>query len=129
MDLLPHFEILISFGSLCRSAIDHHRHSTNTGPCAAGTGNQLAGKREQYTCMTWQCHSRIIRYIVYGYSITYSHESISPLDRTPRCTVKSQHAGVLREFQAQAPLENAVFIEAHGTAGHPPTTHDQSSFT
>ena len=28
------------FGRLCRSAIDHHRHSTKTGQCAIGTGGQ-----------------------------------------------------------------------------------------
>ena len=28
---------LISFGRLYRSAIDHHRHSTDTGQCAIGT--------------------------------------------------------------------------------------------
>ena len=27
---------LISFGRLCRSAIDHRRHSTNAGQCAIG---------------------------------------------------------------------------------------------
>ena len=28
---------LIGFGRLYRSAIDHHRHSTDTGQCAIGT--------------------------------------------------------------------------------------------
>ena len=32
---------LISFGRLCRSAIDHHRHSTDAGQCAIGTGGQF----------------------------------------------------------------------------------------
>ena len=32
---------LISFGRLCRSAIDDHRPSTNTGQCAIGTAGQF----------------------------------------------------------------------------------------
>ena len=32
---------LISFGRWCRSAIDHHRQSTNTGQCAIGTGGKF----------------------------------------------------------------------------------------
>ena len=32
---------LISFSRLCRSAIDHHRHSTNTGQYAIGAGGQF----------------------------------------------------------------------------------------
>ena len=32
---------LISFRRLCRSAIDHHRPSTDTGQCAIGMGGQF----------------------------------------------------------------------------------------
>ncbi len=33
----------ISFRRLCRSAIDHRRHSTNPGQCAIGMGGQFGG--------------------------------------------------------------------------------------
>ncbi len=33
----------ISFRRLCRSAIDHHRHSTDAGRCAIGRGGQFGG--------------------------------------------------------------------------------------
>ena len=34
---------LISFRMWCRSAIDHRRHSIDTGQCAIGTGGQFGG--------------------------------------------------------------------------------------
>ena len=43
--LLP--PILDQLGRLRRSAIDHHRHSTNTGQCAIGTGGQYSFGRDR----------------------------------------------------------------------------------
>ena len=40
---------LISFCRLCRSAIDHHRHSTNSGQCAIGAGGQFGGDGNRHT--------------------------------------------------------------------------------
>ena len=37
---------LISCERLCRSAIDHRRHTTNTGQCAIGTGGQFRVRSE-----------------------------------------------------------------------------------
>ena len=40
LNVVPADSNLISLGRLCQSAIDHHRHSTNTGQCVIGTDGQ-----------------------------------------------------------------------------------------